>query len=73
MKQPTYKVKVQRPIFPEGSPALVYSKCGTIPPTHLPLEGPLKDALGDRDKAYFKCRVEGTLLVILKELRHQNW
>lgn len=73
MKQPTYKVKVQRPVFPEGAPALVYSKCGTIPPTHLPLEGPLKDALGDRDKAYFRCRVEGTLLVILKELRHQNW
>jgi|GEM_PF-1448440 len=73
MKEKTYKVKVQRPIFPENAPILVYSKCGTIPATQLPNEGALKEALGDRDKAYFKCKVQGTLLVLLKELPHEHW
>lgn len=73
MKQKTYKVKAQRPLFPSDAPILIYSKCGTIPPTQLPNEGALKLALGDRGKAYFECRVEGTKLLLLRELRRERW
>ena len=73
MKQKTYKVKAQRSLFPTGDKILVYSKCGTIQPTELPNEGVLNTAIGDRDKAYFECRVDGETLVLLRELRHQKW
>lgn len=73
MKQKTYKVKAQRSLFPTGDKILVYSKCGTIPPTELPNVGALNTAIGDRDKAYFECRVDGETLVLLRELRHQKW
>lgn len=73
MKQKTYKIKAQRPVFPEGAPILIYSKCGTIPATQLPDEGALKFAIGDRNKAYFECRVDGETLVLLRELRHERW
>ena len=73
MKQKTYKVKAQRSLFPTGDKILVYSKCGTIPPTELPNKGALNTAIGDRVKAYFECRVDGETLVLLRELRHQKW
>lgn len=73
MRQKTYKVKAQRSLFPTGDKILVYSKCGTIPPTELPNKGALNTAIGDRDKAYFECRVDGETLVLLRELLHQKW
>jgi len=73
MRQKTYKVKAQRSLFPTGDKILIYSKCGTIQPTELPNEGALNTAIGDRDKAYFECRVDGETLVLLRELRHQKW
>lgn len=73
MKQKLYKVKVQRPLFQPDAPVLIYSKCGTIPPTQLPNEGALKEALGDDQKAYFECSVEGTILQLRRRLRHQHW
>lgn len=73
MRQKTYKVKAQRSLFPTGDKILIYSKCGTIQPTELPNEGVLNTAIGDRDKAYFECRVDGETLVLLRELRHQKW
>lgn len=72
-KEKTYKVKAQRSLFPTGDTILIYSKCGTIQPTELPNTGALNMAIGDRDKAYFECRVDGETLVLLKELRHQQW
>lgn len=73
MRQKTYKVKAQRSLFPTGDKILIYSKCGTIPPTELPNKGALNTAIGDRDKAYFECRVDGETLVLLRELRRQKW
>lgn len=73
MKQKTYKVKAQRSLFPTGDKILVYSQCGTIQPKELPNEGVLNIAIGDREKAYFECRVDGETLVLLRELRHQKW
>ena len=73
MKQKTYKVKAQRSLFPTGDKILIYSKCGTIPPTELPNKGALNTAIGNRDKAYFECRVDGETLVLLRELRRQKW
>lgn len=80
-REKTYKVKAQRsilhirnPLEPDDpSKILIYSKCGTIRPTELPDTGALKNALGDRDKAYFECKVDGETLVLLRELRHQRW
>ena len=73
MRQKTYKVKAQRSLFPTGDKILIYSKCVTIPPTELPNKGALNTAIGDRDKAYFECRVDGETLVLLRELRRQKW
>lgn len=73
MKEKMYIIKAQRAVFPEEAPILIYSKCGTIPPTQLPNQGALQRAVGDRNKAYFKCRVEGEKLLLLRELRHQHW
>lgn len=64
------------PLAVTGAPTrkiLIYSKCGTIPPTEMPNTGALNTAIGDRDKAYFECRVDGETLVLLRELRHQRW
>lgn len=38
-----------------------------------PNEGALKEALGDDQKAYFECSVEGTILQLRRRLRHQHW
>lgn len=73
MRTKTYKVKAQRSLFPTGDTILIYSKCGTIPPTELPNAGALNKAIGDRDKAYFECRVDGETLVLLRELHRQAW
>ena len=73
MRAKTYKVKAQRSLCPTSDTILIYSKCGTIPPTELPNTGALNVAIGDRVKAYFECRVNGETLVLLRELRRQNW
>lgn len=67
------KVKAQRILFPTSDKILIYSKCGTIPPTELPNTGALNMAIGDREKAYFECRVDGERLELLRQLRRQNW
>lgn len=72
-KEMTYKVKAQRSLFPTSDKILIYSKCGTIPPTELQNTGALNTVIGDREKAYFECRVDGETLVLLRELRHQRW
>lgn len=72
-REKRYKVKAQRSLFPTGDKILIYSKCGTIPPTELPNTGALNMAIGDREKAYFECRVDGETLVLLRELRRQKW
>lgn len=71
MKTKTYKVKAQRS-FTDNT-ILIYSKCGTIPPTVLPNDGAFNIAIGDRYKAYFECRLEGKTLVLMRELRRQTW
>lgn len=73
MKERTYKVKAQRSLYPDTGKILIYSKCGTIPPTEFPNEGALNIAIGDREKAYFECRVDNGMLVLLRELRRQTW
>ena len=64
---------MQRPLFPPDAPVLIYSKCGTIPPTQLPNEGSLKKILGNDQMAYFERSVEGTILQLRRRLRHQHW
>lgn len=72
-KEKTYNVKAQRSLYPTTDTILIYSKCGTIPPTELPEEGALSLAIGDREKAYFECRIENDKLVLIRELKHQDW
>lgn len=72
-RQKTYKVKAQRSLYPTTDTILVYSKCGMIPPTELPAHGALNFAIGDREKAYFECRIENDKLVLIRELKRQTW
>lgn len=70
-----YRVKFQRPLFTTAaSPMLlIYSKCGTIPPTMLPETEDLRATLGSRRKAYFLCKLDGVDLVIAGETHNDNW
>ena len=72
-RQKTYKVKAQRSLYPTTDKILIYSECGTIPPTEMPAGGALNLAIGDREKAYFECRIENDRLVLIRELKRQNW
>ena len=65
-------IKVQRPIFPQNAPALIYNKKETIF-QQMPLEGALKVAMGDSLKSYFEVAIAEGEIKLLRQVFNQGW
>lgn len=67
-------VKVQVPILgnTEKLAALIYNKNRSVQTT-MSLSKEIIDMMDGRLKAYFNAKMDGTILVLGKEARKQNW
>ena len=67
-------VKIQRPLDPPPPDGLayIYNKSRRFT-TLLPFDNKLKALMGDKLKAYFEVKVQGTTLVVIKQVQDRDW